>query len=81
MSDFAFPVSSESLPLLVRSRDLPAAKAGGGAPALSERAKLVGGDRAGAGGEFVELEPTGEELLATLWSKAFSAIALKNSRK
>lgn len=67
MSDFAFPASSESLPLLVRSRDLPPAKAVGGAPVLSERAKLVvGGERAGAGGEFVELEPTGEELLATL---------------
>lgn len=77
MSDFALPASSASLALFVRSRGRPLDGGDWEEPTLSERAKPTAGvGRACAGVTFVEFEPTGEELLANLWSKAFNAIAL-----
>jgi hypothetical protein len=64
MSDFAFPTSSDSLTLFERSIPRPFGRVGGEATP-SVRATF-GGDRDCDGAAFVEWEPTGDELLASL---------------
>jgi hypothetical protein len=63
-SDFTFPLSSESLALLERS--IPRPFGGGGGEVTPSVRATLGGDRDCDGAAFVEWEPTGEELLASL---------------
>lgn len=64
VSDFTFPLSSGSLTLLERS--IPRPFGGGGGEVTPSVRATVGGDRDCGGAAFVEWEPTGEELLASL---------------
>lgn len=64
MSDFAFPLSSESLALFERS--IPRPFGGGGGEVTPSVRATLGGDRDCGGATFVDREPTGEELLASL---------------
>ena len=74
VSDFSLEASSESLPLLERSRGRPLTAGGG--EALSARLPAARGWREG-GAALLEWEPAGELLLATRWSRAFNAMALQ----
>ena len=72
LSDYDLPASSDSPALLVRSWERPFSGRDCEEGALSERPSV---DWEGAA--FVAEGPTGEEGLASRWSRAFKAIALR----
>ena len=76
-SDFGFPASSNSLPLLVRSWERPFKGCDCEVGALSVRPSAGGDNRDWEGAVFVAGGPREEEGLASRWSSAFKAIALR----